>query len=61
MAGSNVRVIGSTAVFVEELLSAIAAAGEHIHLQFYIFENDELGTRVRDALAAKAREGLRCA
>ena len=58
VAGSNVRVIGSTAVFVEELLSAIAAAREHIHLQFYIFENDELGTRVRDALAAKAREGV---
>ena len=58
MAGSEVRVIGSTACFVEELLAAIADAKEHIHLQFYIFENDELGTRVRDALAAKAREGV---
>lgn len=58
MAGNDVRVIGSTARFVEELLTAINSATEHIHLQFYIFENDVLGTRVRDALIAKAREGV---
>lgn len=58
MAGSDVRVIGSTYGFINELLGAIAAAKEHIHLQFYIFENDEVGMRVRDALIAKAREGV---
>lgn len=58
MAGSDVRVLGSTGCFIEELLAAIAAAKEHIHLQFYIFENDETGMRVRDALIAKAREGV---
>lgn len=58
MAGSDVRVIGSTSGFINELLGAIAAAKEHIHLQFYIFENDEVGMRVRDALIAKAREGV---
>lgn len=58
MAGNKVRVIGSVESFIDELLSAIAAAKEHIHLQFYIFEDDRLGTCVRDALIAKAREGV---
>lgn len=58
MGGSSVQVIGSTKQFVTDLLAAINGAKESIHLQFYIFENDELGTMVRDALVAKAREGL---
>ncbi len=58
VSGNDVRVIDEPALFVERLLAAIKSAKEHIHLQFYIFENDELGGRVRDALAAKAREGV---
>lgn len=58
MTWSGVQVPGSVSVFVDELLEAIASAKEYVHLQFYIFENDETGTRVRDALVAKAREGV---
>lgn len=56
--GNDVRVIDEPALFASRLLDEIASAKEHIHLQFYIFENDEWGSRVRDALAAKAREGV---
>ena len=55
---NDVRPVTSTARFFDELLEAVLAAKEHIHLQFYIFENDELGTRLRDALVLKAREGV---
>ena len=58
MAGNSVRVVDEPSQFAEELLAVIASAKEHIHLQFYIFEADEFGTRVRDALVAKAREGV---
>ncbi|MWC31098.1 cardiolipin synthase [Paenibacillus sp. MMS18-CY102] len=42
----------------EQLLADIAAATQHIHMQYYIFNNDGWGRKVRDALTAKAREGV---
>ncbi len=36
----------------------IANAQHHIHLEYYIWEPDELGTRLRDRLAERAREGI---
>ena len=44
---------------MEALLGEIAQARHHIHLQYYIFSDDETGWRLRDALVAKAREGVR--
>ena len=44
---------------MEALLGEIAQARHHIHLQYYIFSDDETGCRLRDALVAKAREGVR--
>ena len=56
--GCQVQVIDDMQLFAEELLAAIRSAREHVHLQFYIFEDDGFGTRVRDALIEKAREGV---
>ena len=44
--------------FFPRLLSDIASAQSHIHIDVYIFEDDELGRLVADALIAKAREGV---
>jgi cardiolipin synthase len=38
--------------------SAMRNAREQIHLEYYIFEPDAVGTRWRDLLAQKAREGV---
>ncbi len=43
---------------MEALLEAIAGAKHHIHIQYYILCDDATGTRLRDALAAKARQGV---
>jgi len=43
---------------MEALLQAIGEARDHIHLQYYIICDDETGRRLRDALVAKAREGV---
>ncbi|SFP87074.1 cardiolipin synthase [Salibacterium halotolerans] len=43
----------------DQLIEDINHAADHIHLQYYIFRNDELGTRLLDALTKKAREGVR--
>ncbi|MCE2945428.1 MAG: cardiolipin synthase [Lysobacteraceae bacterium] len=40
------------------LFGAIAAARETIHLEYYIFEPDGVGTRLRDLLAERARAGV---
>ena len=44
--------------FFHALLKEIASAKDHIHMDMYIFEDDALGNLVRDALVAKAREGV---
>ncbi len=55
---SDVEVVSDTAVFANRLLSELEAAKNHIHIQFYIFENDSFGRQVRDVLVKKAREGV---
>jgi len=43
---------------IEALLREIDAAKHHIHIQYYIFCDDTTGCRLRDALVAKARQGV---
>jgi cardiolipin synthase len=42
----------------DAILAAIAAARDHVHLEYYIFRPDRIGTRVRDALVERARAGV---
>ena len=41
------------------LMKEISKAKHHIHLQFYIFEDDAVGRLVRDALIDRARDGVK--
>lgn len=41
------------------ILDAISQAKEYILFQFYIFQEDEIGKKFKDALCAKAKEGVR--
>jgi cardiolipin synthase len=40
----------------ESILEAIEGARHHIHLEYYIWQPDGIGTRLRDALVAKAKQ-----
>jgi len=40
------------------ILAAIAAAKHHVHLEYYIWEPDRIGIRMRDALIERARAGV---
>ena len=42
----------------DAMLEAIASAKHHVHLESYIFADDEVGMRFATALAAKARMGV---
>ncbi len=43
----------------EAIVQAIAAARSQVHLEYYIFEPDAVGTRIRDALVERARAGVK--
>jgi cardiolipin synthase A/B len=41
------------------LVEAIDAAREHVHVEYYIYAGDRTGTRIRDALVARAKAGVK--
>lgn len=40
------------------ICAAIAAAKHHVHLEYYIWEPDRIGTRIRDLLIERAQAGV---
>lgn len=40
------------------IVKAIEDAKHHVHVAYYIFEADQIGTRLRDLLARRAKEGI---
>lgn len=56
--GNDVQVFTDGYSMYQELFRRIAKAKHHIHLEFYIFENDAVGHLLRDLLIDKAREGV---
>lgn len=56
--GNDVQVFTDGYSMYQELFHRIAKAKHHIHLEFYIFENDAVGRLLRDLLIDKAREGV---
>lgn len=56
--GNGVQVFTDGYSMYQELFRRIAKAKHHIHLEFYIFEDDAVGRLLRDLLIDKAREGV---
>jgi len=57
--GNRLELIESGAARLAELLRIIGQAEESLRLIFYIFDSDESGRRVRDALLEAAGRGVR--
>lgn len=55
----HVSLLENGAATYVALEQAIAEARQHIHLEYYIFEPDRTGTRMRNALIAAAGRGVR--
>lgn len=53
-----IGVITDTRKFITQLLAELDKAKDHIHIQFYIFEDDAIGRLLRDKLIEKAKEGI---
>ena len=56
--GNKIDIYTDGTSMLQALLSALQQAEHHIHMEFYIFENDAIGRQVRDTLIAKARSGV---
>ncbi len=54
----SVDILPSGGATLDALLAEIDTARSHVHLEYYIFEPDETGGRLLQALAAKSRQGV---
>ncbi|MDR1783189.1 MAG: cardiolipin synthase [Dysgonamonadaceae bacterium] len=56
--GSKIEIITEGKEMFEMMLNDMRKAKHHIHIEFFIFKNDETGYLVREMLMQKAREGV---
>nr|WP_315137284.1 cardiolipin synthase [uncultured Capnocytophaga sp.] len=54
----EVKVICNGENLFPELLESLRSAQHHIHIEYYIYENDHIGNAIKDILIEKAREGV---
>ena len=55
---NRVKILNDGRSTYEELFGAIRSARSSIHLEYYIFEWDEIGQRLAELLVEKAKEGV---
>lgn len=56
---TDVRLLVDGAQTFDAIFEAIRAARHHVHLEYYIFATDRIGTAMRDLLTRKAGEGVK--
>ena len=56
--GNSMKIFQDGSSMLQALLATINSAKHHIHVEFYIFEDDAVGRLVKDSLIDKAREGV---
>ncbi len=57
-AGNTVKIFLNGEEKFPEMLEAMRQAKHHIHIQYYIFENDHIGHMIKDVLIEKLKEGV---
>lgn len=57
-AGNRVALLINGEEKFPEVIKAIESARDHIHLEYFIYENDTIGNTIKDLLIRKAREGV---
>ena len=58
--GNQVELITDYYGAIDRLVADIDAASQHVHLLYYIFADDETGTRVAAALGKAVARGIQC-
>lgn len=55
---SEIKLLNNGEVFFPLLFDEIRKAKKHIHIEFYIYEDDNIGNQLKDLLIQKAKEGV---
>lgn len=55
---NEVFLLSDGKLFFDELIKCLKDAKKCINIEFYIFKNDHIGTKILDILEAKAKEGV---
>ena len=58
--GNALTVMSDNDTVIDRLVAEIDAARHHVHLLFYIFQDDEVGQRVAESLIRAAQRGVAC-
>ena len=56
--GSDIRVFTNGKDKFQALFDDIRRAKQHVHIQYYIFNDDEIGTQLKELLIQKVHEGV---
>ncbi|KTT15696.1 cardiolipin synthase [Pseudacidovorax intermedius] len=54
----SVQLLSGGAAAFDAIFEAVRGARDHVHLEYYIFEPDRIGTALRDLLAERTRAGV---
>lgn len=58
LTNSEIRILSNGEEFFPRLIEELQKAKEHIHIQFYIYEDDVIGNQIKDLLIQKAKQGV---
>src|SRR5690606_20728396 len=56
--GNQLHILNNGDETFNAIFKAIKSAKHHIHLEYYIFENDNIGSQLKKLLIDKSREGI---
>lgn len=57
--GNFIKLLVNGEQKIPELIASLKAAKHHIHIEYYIYENDKVGNEIAEILIAKAQEGVK--
>ncbi|MHA6697784.1 cardiolipin synthase [Chryseobacterium sp. A321] len=57
--GNDVKILRNGEEKFPEVIKALKNAKNHIHLEYYIYNDDEIGNQIGDILLQKAKEGVK--
>lgn len=55
---NDVEILTNGEAFFPMLIEQLKQARHHIHIEFYIYEDDKIGNEIKDVLIQKAKEGV---
>lgn len=56
--GNKLKILNNASETFEAIFAAIERASHHIHLEYYILEDDKIGNQLTDLLIKKSNEGV---